>query len=150
MKRSSACFHRSRLFAAAIPILSVVALACALIAADPPGGGKKGGPKGPGGKTKNGGNIVFKVSKPTKEIKEHVLFSHDSHIAKGSACKDCHNGQVFSEEKKIGVNKFTMKDINKGEFCGACHDGTTEAKDGTATFGPTKNCARCHNLKLRP
>jgi c(7)-type cytochrome triheme protein len=97
---------------------------------------------------KHGGNIVFQVAKPTKEVREHVLFSHELHLARGSTCKDCHNGKVFLEEKKMGVNQFTMKDITRGKACGSCHDGVTKVK-ATTVFGPTRNCVRCHNVKWR-
>ena len=97
---------------------------------------------------KHGGNILFQVTKPTKEVRDHVLFSHELHLAKGSTCKDCHNGKVLLEEKKMGVNQFTMKDITRGRACGACHDGVTKVKAVTV-FSPTRNCVRCHNVKLR-
>jgi c(7)-type cytochrome triheme protein len=107
------------------------------------------GPAGEGGAAeKHGGNIVFPVLKPTREIREHVLFSHELHLAKGAVCKDCHNGTVFLEEKKMGVNQFTMKDVSRGKACGSCHDGVFRMK-GTTVFAPTRNCARCHNLKWR-
>jgi c(7)-type cytochrome triheme protein len=101
-----------------------------------------------GGAEKHGGNIIFQVLKPTRDIKDHVLFSHELHLAKGATCKDCHNGKVFLEEKKMGANQFTMKDINRGKACGACHDGVFRMK-GATVFSPTRNCARCHNVKLR-
>ncbi len=95
----------------------------------------------------HGGNIVFEAIDPKKTVKGHVLMSHEVHLAAGAECNDCHNGTVFSKEKKVGVNKFTMKDVNRGKFCGACHDGVTKAKNGTRIFRPTKNCSRCHNVK---
>ena len=109
------------------------------------------GAEGKTGKTaeKHGGNILFTISKPTREIKDHVLFSHELHLSKGHVCKDCHNGKVFAEEKKMGVNQFTMKDITRGEACGSCHDGLKKAKGGQAIFAPQRNCQRCHNIKVR-
>jgi c(7)-type cytochrome triheme protein len=98
---------------------------------------------------KHGGNIVFTIARPTREIKDHVLFSHELHLSKGHVCKDCHNGKVFLEEKKMGVNEFTMKDITRGQACGSCHDGLKKAKNGQAIFAPQRNCTRCHNVKLR-
>ena len=97
---------------------------------------------------KHGGNIIFQVLKPTPDIKDHVLFSHELHLTKGAVCKDCHNGKVFLEEKKMGANQFTMKDITRGKACGVCHDGVFRMK-GVTVFGPTRNCAHCHNVKLR-
>ena len=91
--------------------------------------------------------IVFEVE-PTDAIKNHVFFSHQDHLEEyGYECKDCHNGRVFAKEQKMGINKFIMKDINRGRACGACHDGTTKAKNGDRIFGPTKNCTRCHSVK---
>lgn len=97
---------------------------------------------------KHGGDIVFEV-KENRQRLPHVLFSHASHLDAGHECKDCHNGKVFSEEKDLGANSFTMKDILRGEACGACHDGRTVV-EGVPVFAPKKNCTRCHDTKWRP
>ena len=51
------------------------------------------------------------------------------------ACKACHM-ELF--EPKAGANRITMSDINKGQFCGACHDGKSAFRAGFGT------CDRCH------
>ncbi len=133
-------FERRRIFFSIAALLVVAAAAGWL--------GLEIAAQEPKEKEKHGGNIVFPVSKPTKEIKDHVLFSHEVHMAAGGDCQDCH-GKIFSKEKKIGVNAFTMKDILRGKACGSCHDGVAKTKAGAPVFAPTKNCARCHNVKWR-
>jgi c(7)-type cytochrome triheme protein len=65
-----------------------------------------------------------------------VTFDGPAHKAKGLACKDCHPA-LF--QMKTGGDAITMKDINDGKFCGACHNGTKafSAKDAA-------NCGKCH------
>lgn len=60
-----------------------------------------------------------------------AMFSHRSHDALG--CFACHPGTF--PQAAFG---FTHDDMNKGRFCGRCHDGRVSfAVVGTA-------CARCH------
>ena len=96
---------------------------------------------------KHGGDIIFEVKK-TKQKLGHSVFSHQLHLDSGSTCKDCHNDKVFKRERKIGNNKFTMKDIMEGKACGACHNGRTVIKN-KAIFHPKNNCKRCHSAKFR-
>ncbi len=96
---------------------------------------------------KHGGDIVFETKK-NKQNLQHSLFSHQLHIDAGSTCNDCHNDKVFKKERKLGNNKFTMKDIMAGKACGACHNGRTQVK-GKAVFHPKNNCKRCHSAKFR-
>ena len=96
---------------------------------------------------KHGGDIVFEVGKNKQEL-VHSIFSHQAHLDAGHTCKDCHNDTVFSRERELGVNKFTMKDVMEGKACGACHDGRTTVK-GKTVFAPQKNCTRCHSVKFR-
>jgi len=66
-----------------------------------------------------------------------VVFSHVYHVkVKKQHCSYCHP-RIF--KKKFGADKFTMRDIWEGKYCGACHNGTRafSAKD-------PKNCSRCH------
>ena len=51
-----------------------------------------------------------------------VTFDAKVHADKGLKCDDCHKTPKLFEMKK-GKNKMTMKDMNEGKFCGACHDG---------------------------
>ena len=60
-----------------------------------------------------------------------AMFSHRSHDAFG--CFACHPGTF--PQAALG---FTHDEMNKGRFCGRCHDGQVSfAVAGTA-------CARCH------
>jgi c(7)-type cytochrome triheme protein len=60
-----------------------------------------------------------------------AMFSHRSHAAFG--CYVCHPGTF--PQAAIG---FTHDEMNKGRFCGSCHDGRVAFPvAGTA-------CARCH------
>ena len=70
-----------------------------------------------------------------------VTFSGKIHSDQGFKCPDCHT-KVFKQ--KQGANPITMSAINKGEYCGACHDGKTMSRKGVQVFGPKKHCARCH------
>jgi c(7)-type cytochrome triheme protein len=60
-----------------------------------------------------------------------AMFSHRSHGALG--CFACHPSTF--PQAAVG---FTHDDMNRGRFCGRCHDGRTSfAVAGTP-------CARCH------
>jgi len=78
----------------------------------------------------NGGLIIF--SKPVKG----VYFSHKEHA--DFSCEDCHEG-IFALE--VGVAEasghFTMRLMEEGETCGACHDGDT-------AFSVKESCTKCH------
>lgn len=96
---------------------------------------------------KHGGDIVFEVKK-NKQNLPHSLFSHQLHLDGGTTCKNCHNDTVFKKERKLGNNKFSMKDIMAGKACGACHNGRTQVK-GKPIFHPKNNCKRCHSVRFR-
>jgi c(7)-type cytochrome triheme protein len=66
-----------------------------------------------------------------------VVFDGKAHADKGNKCADCHQSGLFKMKK--GADVITMKDINEGKSCGACHNGTKafSAKDAA-------NCAKCH------
>jgi c(7)-type cytochrome triheme protein len=63
-----------------------------------------------------------------------VIFDGKAHAAKAK-CTDCHT-KLFPM-KKGGT--YTMKDMNAGKYCGACHDGTK-------AFGTkdAADCVKCH------
>jgi len=67
-----------------------------------------------------------------------VPFSHDSHMATGLNCGDCHYS-VF--QKRTGDadsdGEMTMKALDEGKFCGTCHNGDN-------VFSTRENCDRCH------
>ncbi|WP_236021792.1 cytochrome c3 family protein [Geomesophilobacter sediminis] len=77
---------------------------------------------------------------PTKEVKFQIAatgpltFSHKKHIAK-SSCAACHN-KLYT----IGNSQHvSMKEMEKGKSCGACHNGKT-------AFALAK-CGGCHQYK---
>jgi c(7)-type cytochrome triheme protein len=60
-----------------------------------------------------------------------VVFSHGRH---GTRCNACHP-KLF--EKKRSNKRVTMKAMEGGKSCGACHNGQ-------AAFSVKRNCTRCH------
>jgi c(7)-type cytochrome triheme protein len=73
-------------------------------------------------------NLTFKNNRGTIV----GYFSHDFHTA-AYACSDCHT-KTFPYG---GGKRMTMKDMQQGKSCGACHDGKT-------AFAVTSSCAKCH------
>lgn len=67
---------------------------------------------------------------------DKVVFDGAAHKAKGMDCKACHPG-VFQMKK--GGAPATMKDMEAGKSCGACHNGTKAFKSTDAA-----NCGKCH------
>ena len=63
-----------------------------------------------------------------------VIFDGKTHSA--AKCNDCH-ATLFKMKK--GGDVMTMKDMEAGKFCGACHDGTKAF--GVKDAG---TCAKCH------
>lgn len=63
----------------------------------------------------------------------NVLFSHEAHSAEGIKCMTCH-ARIYAEK---GRKKMTMARMEKGDSCGACHNGKK-------AFDVKRNCARCH------
>ncbi len=66
-----------------------------------------------------------------------VIFDGAVHAEKGLKCADCHKSGLFKMKK--GADVITMKDMQEGKFCGACHNGSKafSVKDSA-------NCAKCH------
>jgi len=62
-------------------------------------------------------------------------FNHDLH-SKLSGCKACHP-EIFPMH--AGATRVTMRDINKGLYCGICHNGEKAFS--------SSECSGCHNLK---
>jgi c(7)-type cytochrome triheme protein len=94
---------------------------------------------------KDGGEIVFQVV-GSRMQKKSVLYSHEKHLATGLKCDDCHE-KIF--KKKLNANKFKMADVNRGEFCGTCHNEKPAADVKHPAFAPKGNCAKCHTLSVR-
>jgi len=66
-----------------------------------------------------------------------VIFSHKKH-AVWNGCEVCHP-EIFPSVKK-GTVKYTMFEIDSGEYCGVCHD--------KVAF-PILDCQRCHTKPVR-
>lgn len=78
-------------------------------------------------------DITFKIPHFGK-----VVFNHNQHFKQASIksnCKVCHNGIFNLRAKK----RYTMAAMQKGQSCGACHDGKQ-------TFAITA-CIKCHPVK---
>lgn len=76
-----------------------------------------------------GGDIRFKVKTGD------VIFSHDTHVnSAGLACQQCHDKPYLSVAQH---KKASMKDMEKGMSCGACHDGKK-------AFAVKGDCQACH------
>ena len=64
-------------------------------------------------------------------------FPHKVHLSVYT-CSDCHN-KIFIA--KSGKNPHvTMKQMEQGKSCGACHDGST-------AFSVKADCTKCHTVK---
>ena len=63
-----------------------------------------------------------------------AVFSHAFHTLAYS-CKDCHPAVVKPDMKKN--KRVTMAEMEKGQSCGACHDGKI-------AFSAAGDCAKCH------
>ncbi|HSL52181.1 MAG TPA: c(7)-type cytochrome triheme domain-containing protein [Candidatus Deferrimicrobiaceae bacterium] len=72
-----------------------------------------------------------------------VTFSHGEHKEKVGGCTACHV-KIFKMKKGQDA-PFTMERMEKGQLCGACHNGKTEVK-GKVVFASTDkaNCEKCH------
>jgi len=72
-----------------------------------------------------------------------VTFSHGEHKEKVGGCTACHV-KIFKMKKGQDA-PFTMERMEKGQLCGACHNGKTEVK-GKVVFAATEkaNCEKCH------
>jgi c(7)-type cytochrome triheme protein len=66
-----------------------------------------------------------------------VVFDGKKHADKGLKCADCHQSGLFKMKK--GADVLTMKDMEAGKNCGACHNGTK-------AFGvkEKETCVKCH------
>lgn len=65
----------------------------------------------------------------------NAIFPHEAHTGM-FGCDECHP-DIFKPEK--GANKTTMEAMERGESCGACHDGSS-------AFGVADECAACHKM----
>ncbi len=81
------------------------------------------------------GDIVFtRSSKEEGADYPPATFPHYVHRMQFK-CYVCHDA-IF--KMKAGADKVSMDAIDKGKFCGTCHNATI-------AFGPTfESCQRCH------
>lgn len=94
------------------------------------------------GMTGSYGTTVTKILRADKPI-----FSHQFHIIdSGLGCDSCHPDTF---EKKRGAARatgnFTMKALEEGKYCGACHDSDT-AFEVTGE----ESCITCHGNNMQP
>lgn len=76
-----------------------------------------------------GGDISFEPKGAGKAV-----FSHDAHVVGAKlGCRDCH-ARLYLDTKRS--QHATMKQMQHGRSCGACHDGKR-------AFG-VDACDRCH------
>lgn len=69
-----------------------------------------------------------------------VTFSHTKHKEKNPKCTACHT-KVFKMKKgKSGT--LTMKAMDEGKFCGACHNG-----EKSFSTKDKASCNKCHAKK---
>jgi len=73
----------------------------------------------------------------TFEVKDagNVAFSHKSHTGLYS-CGECH-ASLFAPSRS--TTKVSMKEMESGKFCGACHDGKN-------AFSVKDKCEKCHKM----
>jgi len=84
---------------------------------------------GPAAAVVGGGEVVF----PVKDA-EKATFSHDQHVVRAKVgCKECHPRLYLDVARS---KRATMKQMEKGKSCGACHQGKRAfALD---------ECTKCH------
>ena len=75
------------------------------------------------------------------------MFSHRNHVIDfGLDCDSCHN-DTFNKKRgsALAAGDYTMKSLEEGNYCGACHDGDT-------AFGVTEpdTCVTCHGSDMKP
>jgi c(7)-type cytochrome triheme protein len=76
-----------------------------------------------------GDDITFRV-----KAQGDVVFSHDIHVVKNNLkCAECHRLYAISNMH----GGATMGDMQKGKYCGACHNAQR-------AFGIRERCDRCH------
>jgi len=66
-----------------------------------------------------------------------VVFSHEKHLGGGAKCTDCHT-KIFKMTKGQRTS-LKMADMNNGQACGVCHNGTKAFSVKEAT-----SCEKCH------
>jgi c(7)-type cytochrome triheme protein len=76
-----------------------------------------------------GGDVTFQVKGAEKAV-----FSHEKHVVGAKlGCRDCHPKLYLDTARS---KRVTMKQMEKGQSCGACHDGKRAAG--------LDDCTTCH------
>lgn len=68
-----------------------------------------------------------------------VVFGHKEHVALGLDCASCHD-KAFEMRKGAAEEhpeKFTMRALYAGKYCGVCHNGNI-------AFASNTRCTSCH------
>lgn len=68
-----------------------------------------------------------------------VVFTHKTHtMDAGLECDSCHDSLFAMEIGAAEQNEdYTMQSLYDGQYCGACHDGST-------AFASNTRCTVCH------
>jgi c(7)-type cytochrome triheme protein len=66
-----------------------------------------------------------------------VSFSHEKHAGKNPKCTDCHTKLFKMTKGQRSAPK--MADMEKGQSCGACHNG-----QASFSVKAQSDCAKCH------
>ena len=66
-----------------------------------------------------------------------AAFSHEKHAAKNPKCTDCHTKLFKMAKGQRSAPK--MADMEKGQACGACHNG-----QAAFSVKEKADCAKCH------
>ncbi|MGW8313373.1 MAG: cytochrome c3 family protein [Desulfuromonadales bacterium] len=80
--------------------------------------------------TCHAGDILY-----VNEDAGNITFPHEAHLGM-FGCDDCHP-DPFKPER--GANPANMEDMEKGQSCGSCHDGST-------AFDVAEDCGACHAM----
>ncbi len=84
---------------------------------------------GPAAAVVGGGDVTFQVKGAEK-----ATFSHDAHVVGAKlGCRECH-AKLYLDTKRS--KHVTMKQMQAGQSCGACHDGKRAAG--------LDDCNTCH------
>lgn len=73
--------------------------------------------------------------------KSSAIFSHKRHLAREKQkCTACHPGVfIMKVDDKVVKQGLTMEQMEKGEYCGDCHDGVKAFSVSTE-----ESCKKCH------
>ncbi len=90
------------------------------------------------------GNVVINNASEKNNMAP-VVYNHWLHRAKYT-CRLCHVDLKF--KRKAGATGITEEASRKGQYCGACHNGTeafAHVQKGPSGKELKKDCSRCHS-----